>query len=883
MIDILMICRYGTRNDIMKCTLLASVLIIFAPATAAYPSPRCSLSVTTVIVGQDSLLDLGDEEEEPLGGMDEPAGEGVPGLPPPLAPSRPRLPSPIAPRAERSDEPVLDIVYTTLGGGGTASRRRVKLIPVLTRGPYPKGKIYEFMEVPPSGKGYRLFRPQGHQIVRIRYYEEHILDRAAEETGISRGELTQVGKVFPLFSDPERAPAARKAINILRIALAEHDSAVQRRVRRGDGWAELREPLARAWLNLQMSEIRHLSQHGQIDLAIAACDRMLDVPDLDLRSQLAIRDSLEQMLLDPADHAMDNEEYEEARRLLAEFSRRYPFNPGARASEVRRRLQRIAQSYAERALAEKNAKLLDKAADVWPQLAGLDEKRRQLATAYPVLHCAYAALPQRFSPLTARTLADRHAVSLMFESLVRWRQDARIGPHYAAQLAARRPVPLARGRQFELPRCMWGEADDGEPDLCISEDVFWTVEMMKKIKPLGYPKAWQRLMQDVNASHSEDPFLVSIMLSSDHWQPLSLMDFKILPKASFPKQGARQEVESFERAPVGTGPYRLHTARRDSEVRFVANPFYRKVGLPRIREVSFHRLDGVQSHAEFLNGNIQLILGVRPGQVVELRKQGRNVVKVPTPSVCFLAPNHRNYFLRNKNLRLALAHAIDRDAILTTCFRPGKAAEDHAVLSGPFPAHSWAYNRSVQPFAREQAAVFMKQAMAELGQVPEFRLIYPDRDHEVGVACAEIKRQVEERLALKININPVPPSLFYQAVIDEHSFDLAYWRHDFQDETYWIWPWFDPDDKEQGGANFMGYVADDDLRDLFHEMVIHKQFPRIREAAHDVHEHLARSAILIPLWQLDTYVAVSDQLRYTALDPFDFYNGIENWELVARP
>jgi ABC-type oligopeptide transport system substrate-binding subunit len=836
-----------------------------------------------MIVGQDSLLDLGDAEEEPLGGVEEPAGEGLPGLPPVLDPSRPQLPPAVAPRTTKSDEPVLDIVYTTLGGGRTATRRRVKLIPVLSRGPYPKGKVFEFMEVPPSGKGFRLFRPQGHQIVRIRYYEEHILDRAAEETGISRGALSQVGKVFDVFADPERAPAARNAITMLRTAIAEHDSAVQRRVRRGEGWAELREPLAQAWLNLQMSEILHLSQHGQVQMAIAACDRMLEVPDLDLRSQLAIRDRLEQLLLEPADHAMDNEDFEEARRLLGEFSRRYPFNPGSKANEARRRLAQIAQVYADRAVAEKNAKLLDKAAEVWPQLAGLEEKRRQLAAAYPVLHCAYSALPQGLSPLTARTLADRHAVSLMFESLVRWRQDARIGPHYAAQLAAGRPVPLPRGRQFELPRCLWSESPSGEPDLCINEDVFWTVQVMKKVKPFGYPEAWQRLVRDVNRSHAENPFLVSITLSSDHWQPLSLMDFKILPKTSFPRQGDPRELEAFERDPVGTGPYRLHSANRNSEVRFVANPFYRKPGLPRIREVLFHRLDGVQSHAEFLNGDIHLIYGVRPAQVVELRTQGRNVTKVPTPSVCFLAPNYRNYYLRNKNLRLALAHAIDREAILTTCFRPGKETEDHAALNGPFPVGSWAHNPRVQPFAPEQAAVFMKQAIEELTNVPELRLIYPDGDHEVGVACAEIKRQLEERLNLSINIDPVDPSVFYRSVVDDHSYDLAYWRHDFEDETFWIWPWFDPDDKEKGGANFMGYVADDDLRDLFHETIIHKQFAKIREAAHDVHDHLARNAVLIPLWQLDTYVAVSDQLRHTAFDPFDFYDGIENWELLARP
>ena len=54
-----------------------------------------------------------------------------------------------------------------------------------------------------------------------------------------------------------------------------------------------------------------------------------------------------------------------------------------------------------------------------------------------------------------------------------------------------------------------------------------------------------------------------------------------------------------------------------------------------------------------------------------------------------------------------------------------------------------------------------------------------------------------------------------------------------------------------------------DLRDV----QIHKSFREIQKLTHRIHEHVAQNAIVIPLWQLDTYVAVADSVRDATLDP----------------
>ena len=57
---------------------------------------------------------------------------------------------------------------------------------------------------------------------------------------------------------------------------------------------------------------------------------------------------------------------------------------------------------------------------------------------------------------------------------------------------------------------------------------------------------------------------------------------------------------------------------------------------------------------------------------------------------------------------------------------------------------------------------------------------------------------------------PVAQSELPRRVVEQHDFDLAYWRHDFDDPAYWLEPLFDqaPQAHRPGGPSFMGYTQD---------------------------------------------------------------------------
>lgn len=841
-----------------------------------------------------SGLEIEEEEEEPAGVRPKPSGlplaveeeeEEVerPGLAPPKAAAGGLLQD-LLQKAEADDEaveaePVVDFV--SFRAGPTVESRPVRLIENWLGEFPPKDRHYTFYRSS-TGTGKATWEVAGDKIIRIQYYEQRMVKKAAEELRLPVEQLARPGQLFDL-TVPDFRNRLIRAEAILATAIAEHDSAVQRFERRGGNWsAHVRTPLADALFNLQKSQAYFLLRQRNFRGAEDACDRIIRQAHVDDARRLALRSIYEEIYLRQAADAFRDGDFEKSRLLLNEVTGRYPKAPGEKASTFRQVLIEKARETVLRADLEtderRKLELYEQAARIWPHLDGLDERRHRLENRYTILECAYNVMPRGLSPLTARLPVERHAMRLMFESLVRWTDDPQTGPHYTSELAAGRPRTLAKGRHFFLPDCLWADSQDGQPRRLIAEDVRRTCDILKQVRPPAFPAAWGEAIGPID---TREIFEVSIALDRDYWQPLAFMDFMVLPRHRFPAGPISDgDIKAFDREPVGTGPYRL-LERDDERLRFAANPFYRRAGHPKISEIAFNRMELAEALARLERGEVHLIYDLGREQVNQLVGKGKQVRSLATRSVYFLAPNYRrkHEWLHNPNYRRAIAHAVDRKQILDQVFRPNGRDADHRALHGPFPRDCWAYADNVVPFDQSQAKSFLAKAQAEeVGQVFPLDLVYPARDANVEAACEAIRDQLAAA-GVEVELRAVEPEQFHDEVTVRHNFDLAYWRHDFPDETYWLWPLFDPSDTGPGGANFMGVVPDQDLRDLFKDIAIHKRFSLIQQRMHQLHRHIAQQAWIIPLWQLDTYVAISDSLENVQLDPIYLFDEVDRWEL----
>jgi peptide/nickel transport system substrate-binding protein len=528
----------------------------------------------------------------------------------------------------------------------------------------------------------------------------------------------------------------------------------------------------------------------------------------------------------------------------------------------------------------------------------------------PVLYVGVRSLPERLSPATAWTDPERQAVELIFERLVREVYDDELGERYVPGLAEELPQVIPGGRRCRLARdAYWSNGKR-----VTAKDVRDTILRLLNPKLPWRTSEWTELMGPLVVS-DKTPFRIVFHYRHGFLDPLLPLSFHVLPQGPL-----RADDPAFAKAPIGSGPF-LYAGRQAQEGRqyaiFPANPHYRPgAGQPCIREVRFFAWGDLLRDVQDPARPWHLLLDVPTDTLAALQERGVGDVRtLQERRVYFLAINHRVEPLKNPALRRALAHGLDREGILTACFRGGHPSNRviavlgaaaaaaakplcvshrgfHRAANGPYPPQSWA----CAPPERVPASLYnVEKARSFLGAAQkdgivkvELTLKYPNDDPHVEMACREIARQLAAlgesvQCPVTLKLIGLPPHQLREA-LERRDYQLAYHHVDYGSEAYWLWPLFDnsPQALAEGGSNYLGYANDGVLVSLFRRAMAHRDFSRVRELSHDIHARLFETMPLIPLWQLDTHLAVHPDLTPSQLDPLLVFGGVAHWKLKER-
>lgn len=730
--------------------------------------------------------------------------------------------------------------------------------------------------------------------------EEEVFRR--QIIGIEPYETLAVSQVDQLFATVASQPPPVSRLEQLQHAekaLAEvvrfHEEAWERGIRKGATWEHVDKQLRAKLLDVRLGQLRTLAENrdwsGTLELAGQLVDIYPHRPEV--RSAIIgvhVRRAFQNLEEDRPDS------FFAARQALEQLERQFPHASDDEAAlGLRRRLQAKAGSYLRRAQEiEATDKLkaqayLRTAESIWPQLgAGMDDLRQRLQP-YQPLRVGVAVLPKRVSPAAAGTDSERQAVELVFEGLVRSVHDSAAGSRYETVLAAGAPQLVPLGRQFQLVRdARWYRAAGWGQDRPVDEplmgsDIHATMDCYQRWP--GRSLEWDDLLAGARDVR-RDPFRVRLSLHRGYYDPLALMTFKILPVKHL-KDGLPDDPD-FARHPIGSGPYQ-YIGLKDGDPRtgryalFQANPTYAsragKSGLPRIREIHFfHSRDPI---LDFRKGALHLLLDLPTDRIRALKSPSAELAHVAVHTlrnrrVYFLAVNHRHDKLRNANLRRAIGLAINREKILDDCFRDNYQDERgqpvHRPLNGPYPPGSWACG-----FQTDLLDVAKARSLArQVGAAPPLELLFPADMPQVEEACQTIRAQVETATGIKLVPRGVPLADFYRTVAVDRKYELAYFWWDHPNDSYWLGPLFDR-------RNFLGPVNDGELDALLADTMNHRDFAVVQEKTRQIHRRLAERMPLIPLWQLDTHIAVHNDLRTVPtparLDPLLIFTETEKWRL----
>ncbi|MCW5771569.1 MAG: hypothetical protein KIT16_08045 [Rhodospirillaceae bacterium] len=213
-----------------------------------------------------------------------------------------------------------------------------------------------------------------------------------------------------------------------------------------------------------------------------------------------------------------------------------------------------------------------------------------------------------------------------------------------------------------------------------ADDVVFTVEYVKDPKVhISFAKADYGF---IKGASKVDDYTVRLVLNAPTPSAVDRLTqtLFILPKAAFTKMGAKD----FGLRPIGTGPYQVTGFEAGRRVELSRFKGYYKAdwGQPRFDKIVVISIRDAQTQvAELTRGTIDFLWTLQPDQVQQL-KQAKGVTLVSGGSVAIkwltldaAGRSGANPF-QDKNVRMAVAHAINREAIAKVLIGPASQVID---------------------------------------------------------------------------------------------------------------------------------------------------------------------------------------------------------------
>jgi peptide/nickel transport system substrate-binding protein len=218
----------------------------------------------------------------------------------------------------------------------------------------------------------------------------------------------------------------------------------------------------------------------------------------------------------------------------------------------------------------------------------------------------------------------------------------------------------------------------------------------------------------------------------------------VIPRKYYQEVG----MDKFALNPVGTGPYKLVTLKKGDSIRFEAHDAYWG-GRPPAKTITLRLVPELAGRiAGLVSGQFHLIDGVTPDLVetvsgykdLEVRR-----VKIENQRMLVISTLHP--VTKDKRIRQAIVHAIDRQKIIDTLWRGA------TVVPKPFnfPAYGKYYDPNRLP--REynpQKAVELLKAAGYKGEPLNFRVTkgyYANYED-----AAQIMLEMWKKVGLKVNL-----------------------------------------------------------------------------------------------------------------------------------
>jgi peptide/nickel transport system substrate-binding protein len=234
---------------------------------------------------------------------------------------------------------------------------------------------------------------------------------------------------------------------------------------------------------------------------------------------------------------------------------------------------------------------------------------------------------------------------------------------------------------------------------------------------------------------------------------------------------APESAETNKEKPIGTGPFKFENWAKGASITITKNPDY--WGEPVALEKAEFRIipDAAAAIPALLSGDVQAFPNTPPDAVAQIKDDSRfKVVIGSTEGETILSTNNKKPPFDNLKVRQAIAHAIDRKAIID-----GASGGYGTPIGSHFAPHNPAYVdlTGTYPHDVEKAKALLKEAGFENGFKATLKLPPVPYARQGGEIIASQLRDI----GIELEIIPVEWADWLKQVFTEKDYDLTIVSH----------------------------------------------------------------------------------------------------------
>jgi peptide/nickel transport system substrate-binding protein len=403
------------------------------------------------------------------------------------------------------------------------------------------------------------------------------------------------------------------------------------------------------------------------------------------------------------------------------------------------------------------------------------------------------------NPVLAQDSASSDIDSFVFNGLIKYNRnlDGLIGDLAESWKIASGPEPVIT---FSLRKGVrWHDGRE-----FTAEDVKFTYDKIMDPKTNTVRRSTYELVKKAEVL---DPYTFQVTYSQPFSPGLDSWAIGILPKHLLQNQDIN--TAPFNRKPVGTGPFRFVEWVSDEKIVVEANPDYFE-GRPPLDGIIYRIIpEAALNEMELLTRAVDYS-GIYPYNYRRMQQVPfLSVYSQPSLGYTYIGYNLKNPLFQDRRVRLALTHAVNREAIVQyVLYGLGE------VAAGPFPNHLWYSNPNVKPLPYDPAKA--RELLAEAGWKEKnsegilvrdgrpFQLTLitnsgNDTRRDVGVL---VQRQLRE-IGIGVKLELYEWSVFLKDFINARHFDACIlgWGLSVDPDAYEIWH----SSQIEKGFNFVSY------------------------------------------------------------------------------